>query len=77
MGLVAPGENQKRFTELLDGNTHIGLCLRVSVENCIQAIQTISIFEKGFQIDVMEELSTQSGREYKYRIVKIRQQLNE
>ena len=76
MGLVVPGENQKYFAKLLDGNTHIGLCLRVSVENCIQAIQTIKIFENGFQIDVMEELATQSGREYKYRIVKISRQSN-
>jgi hypothetical protein len=55
----------------------MGLCLRVSVENCIQSIQTIKDFEKGFQIEVLEELDTQSGRDYKYRIVKIMKQSNE
>lgn len=75
IGLVTPGENQERFAELLEGNTHMGLCLRVSVENCIQSIQTIKVFENGFQIDVMEELATQSGSNYKYRIVKIRRQV--
>jgi hypothetical protein len=77
IGLVTPGENQKQFADLLDGNTHMGLCLRVSVENCIQSIQTIKDFEKGFQIEVLEELDTQSGRDYKYRIVKIMKQSNE
>lgn len=73
IGLVTPGENQKDFDQLLDGGTHTGVCLRVSIENCIQSIETIGILTKGIEINVSEEYKTNLDQGYPYRIVKIRQ----
>jgi hypothetical protein len=72
IGLVTPGENQKDFDQLLDGGTHTGVCLRVSIENCIQSIETIGILTKGIEINVSEEYKTNLDQGYPYRIVKIR-----
>jgi len=65
LGLIPPGQKQKKFESLLDGEEHKGVCFNTTVENCVQ---TINIFEDygvtfnsdkiKFTVQVGEELSS-------------------
>ena len=72
LGFVPPGTKQAKFSRLLDGREHNGICLLASKENCIQIMRDQTIPSTPILIDVSDEQFVQTGEPYSFRYVSLR-----
>jgi hypothetical protein len=71
LALVPPGQKQASFDKLLDGKSHLGICIRSTPENCKQTIQELTL--PGYSVIVNlggQRLSTTESN-YPYYLVEI------